>query len=505
MDICKMRGILDKYDKRPILVYFDPDVDGLMSGLLVCKYLDSLGLKYGYYVNTARAHGFKLDHSTLSGYLVIAVDFAVTSEEMTSLVWNDVAVIVLDHHDTEDELIHKKSPTSEGVVLNNQYPFEPEEDRYLSGAGVVFEAICKLDPEFDTKEHRAIVGITLLSDARPIENNKAKGYLKSAYTSNPKEGYIGYLLSSTIDSDYGFGLPKLDRNFIDYTFSPRINAMLRFGKEKEAMSFILGGGMSLPSLRGAQKILIEEMKENMRLLELSSTKIVVIVVEELLDSINSKLEGFKQSLSLSIKGEGFQLDTLVSEIMDSISADLNNFIGLLCSNIKGTGKSTVAFILQGGRVTRASFRGQYDDVDYREGFRSLGINAQGHHGAFGIIDFTYTDDTWVAINSVVEKLNGDHATTASIIEVSNLPFLLTRRGYDLASNNCYVRDLYRTYIRYTGSKIAVARQSDKYTEYLVDGQKVKCFDKLLTPNTGLILPVLEKGYVQLYLKEDIQS
>ena len=42
----------------------------------------------------------------------------------------------------------------------------------------------------------------------------------------------------------------------------------------------------------------------------------------------------------------------------------------------------------------------------------------------------------------------------------------------------------------------------KYIEYLIDGRKVKSFGD--TIEDGIILPILEKGYITLYVKNALQ-
>ena len=231
-DIAKR--LIDKFTKeRPVLIYGDPDVDGLLSLYLVCRFLDILKVKYSFYVNDKRKHGFELQPSALSGYFVIAVDFDIPAEIMKSLVDNDVCILSMDHHEIQgDFLTFKNDKTgAEGVILNNQYYFEDKENHYLSGAGVVYEVLKAEYPEFGSEELEVLVGITLLSDARPIENARARAYLKTTYASDTQSGYLNYLITQVSDVDFGFGTPRLDRNFIDFTLSPRINSLIRLGKE----------------------------------------------------------------------------------------------------------------------------------------------------------------------------------------------------------------------------------------------------------------------------------
>lgn len=477
-----------------------------MAMLLVCQLLDSWNYSYSYYINSDRHHGFTIQPSALSGYFVIAVDFDIPEDVMQGLVNNDVAVLCLDHHKVQDEFIHCTSNRceAEGIVLNNQYPFEPEEDRYQSGAGVVYEAFKSCYPDFESKEREAIVGITLLSDSRPIENPKARKYLKTTYSIDPQTGYIGYLVRSVIDSDYGFGVPRMDRNFIDYTFSPRVNSLLRFGRETEAIDFILGKGISSSNTKRLQADLVLAMKQRANVLELQNVTIVGINALDFLD----------------------------------FNVNISSFIGLLCSDIKGTGKSVLGFVYENGKVVRASFRGKYDDIHYLSGFRNLGIDAKGHPPAFGILNFEPTSQTWHDIDDLVGDLDSYHEVTATVIDVSNLGMFLTQRGMSVATENCYVRDMYRTYINYSGSSIREITHTykseqfspddymngtvadyeykgekykyilddngnriTKYIEYLIDGKRVKSFG--VSIDNGYILPILEKGYIQLYVREKL--
>lgn len=483
--------------KRPLLLIGDPDGDGLLSLKLMCEFCDMQGLDYIYYVNDNREHGFKLDSTKYQGYLILSADFTITQAEVESIIQHDIILLSTDHHQCQDTFIHCKN-IGEGIVINNQYPFEPVEDRYLSGAGVFYELICSLYPEFKSSEREAMVGITLLTDIREIENNKAKAYLKKTYSSDPQEGYANYLIESTMDSSsYTFGYPRLDRNFIDYTLSPFINSLLRFNKTDEAVEFVLGKSPARSNTRGLQKELISEINEKCFVLDLPSVAIIAV----------NALDYTQYGVSLT------------------------NFIGLFCSDYKDrhSGKSTLGFVWDNGRVSRASFRGKYDDVQYLTGFKNMGIKADGHANAFGLIDLMPNDDLWVDINDLVTDLEADHVPTYHIIETSNLALTLTQKGINIATENCYVRDMYRTFIKYTGVAPRINRQTykvveddvnydfisqgkgyrylvddkgnklSKYIEYSVNGRIVKSFG--VSIEDGVIMPILEKGYIQLYVKK----
>lgn len=503
----RFKEIFEKYKSRPVLLYGDPDPDGLFSLLLMAQFCDMMGIKYQYFVNSRRYHGFQLKVSSIEGYLVIASDFAIKRDEIQFLVDNNVTILSTDHHDVKDEFIDIVGDTSEGIVINNQYSFEPDGDRYLSGAGVFYELICSIYPEFASKERQAIVGITLLTDLRQIENNKARQYLKATYSIDSTQGYANYLIKSTVESDYGFGVPKLDRNFIDYTLSPCINALLRADRTDEAIEFILGAGMRPNTTRSTQRSLVSEMELRAQILQYPSLHIL---------SVNT------------------------SDFYD-FSMDITGYIGLFCSDYKDrhNNVSTLGFVIDNGKVVRASFRGRYDDVHYLAGVQNLGIDADGHPPAFGIKNLTPSMELFQDLSDLVTELDENHQRTYKIVESSNLAIVLTQRGMTMAMENCYVRDMYRTYIKYTGKNIKIKRQTyrteefsmedyasgtkadvvsgstkfkyvldaqgnplPKYIEYLVDGRTVKSFG--VSVEEGVILPMLEKGYLTLYVRSALE-
>jgi len=366
---------------------------------------------------------------------------------------------------------------AEGIIINNQYFFEDKDNHYLSGAGVVYEVLREEYPFFNSTEFEALVGITLLSDARPIENDRARSYLKVTYSSNTQSGYLNYLIDEVSKADFGFGVPRLDRNFIDFTLSPRINSLLRFGKEKEALNFILGKGLITRDSKERQTDVVSVMLSRCK--ELNLPHMTVLYVD-------------------------------VNDFLDYLDLDLTSFIGLVCSKKKGTGLSVLGFVIDNGVVTRASFRGRYDDVPYRMGFVNNGIDAQGHNSAFGIRDLEPTQNLWIELDTLIGQLDERHTSKVTVLEVSNLSFVMLNQGLKIATENCYVRDMYRTYFKYVGTNANKVKETfktvdgvdvPKYIEYLVDGKKVKSFG--IAINDGYILPVLEKGYINLYMTETI--
>lgn len=483
-------------ENREVMLIGDPDVDGIFSLKLMCDLFDSWGVSYKYHINSNRRHGFTLNPESLRNHLVVMADFSISRACMETLIQYGCLVVVLDHHEIKDDFISYEN----GVVINNQYDFEPEEDRYLSGAGVVYETFTGLYPDYKSRQRQAIVGITLLSDVRQIENKKARAYLSKTFSST--DDYIMYLVDAVQDKNYGFGSPRMDRSFVDFCFSPMVNAMLRFNKTQAAINLIFGNGLPLGvNYHEKQKNLVKEMNKVVKVLRMSSLTVLAINTQDFVE-------------------------------------DITSFIGLLCSRYKNEGKSAIIFAYDGNIIKRASFRGKYDDIDYNREFNKIGIHAEGHAGAFGIQQFTPSKDIWEQLNTLCETLEAHHGATYKVIETTTLATMLNSSGImqKIATDNCYVRDMYRTFIKYKGTRVKVNKHTYRYTmfsdedyldmrpadgkidgesyyydrdsegnkitkylEYQVDGKPVKSFGTLL--EDGYIMPMMEKGYVQLYVTD----
>ncbi len=481
---------------RSVLIYGDPDVDGVIALKLMTDYYSEKGISVEYCINPRRLHGFLLDVKTLRGKTVVCVDFGIEREKLQELVDNDCRVVVIDHHHILGDEVW--SIEDKGVVINNQYSFEPVTERYLSGAGMVFKVLSAIDPNYVTKEREALVGLTLLSDAREIENEGARHFLSTLYNMETTEGYFKYLLENlNVDSNFTFGRPKFDRNFVDYTFSPKINSLFRFSKESVAVNYILGNGLTLHDTHQRQKELVMEMQKKMYMQEFSNIKVIYINADDFHDP----------------------------------EVDLTCFIGYLCNIVKGTGKSVIGFIFQNGEIIRASFRGRYDDIDYNHPLKAIGVNAQGHNSAFGIPDLKPTPQLWQDINRVVGELDANHKQTVRIIPTQNLSLSLLQHK-KVAEENCYVRPMFRTVFKYEGSNCILSKltykteevekgmhdttRMGKYYKYILDekGEKIPKYreytiDSSLSVKSTMavplegnyILPILEKGSVALYVQE----
>lgn len=474
--------IIDK--AKGFFIYYDTDIDGGVSGELFRRYAVTTNKKYQIHINENRQHGMKLSTEQLefirgSELTIVMVDAGIERSDMERITSMGIDIVNIDHHDLEEKELYSiqtedvKGKLTYGVIINNQYPNEPEEMRYLSGGGMVYHVIEYLNSSLQGEDEKVLVGLSLLSDIRPLENPYAKEFLTALYNhDSPMTEYLVRITSP--DTDYGFGKPTLDRNYIDYTFSPKINALFRMNKGYQAIAVFNGTFVERESLAFYRE-------EQNRICSV----------------IRQHLEGYEMD-NIIFKGVK---DTLNTES----NVDITNFIGLACSQEKGENKTTILYVTENGRIKRGSLRGLCDDVDYLQIVRDCGFEARGHKNAFGILSVDLGVFDINILNKAIgeaEKGYKERRYTNRILNVENLSQFRISEHNVIADYNNYVRDVNRIYINYTGNINMVEKeQRGKAIKYHVDGMTVNCFDDSLTVENALIQPLLSRRrYLEFYMK-----
>lgn len=462
------RGVTD----GEFLVYFDPDVDGVFAGVLPWFYLKRNGKKSVNVINDNRQHGILLDLKEYIGKVktIISVDSFVSADKVKEIVDLGFNFASFDHHECGGEFIYYKSlKGNEGVVVNNQYPWEREDKRFLSGTGVVYEAFLEMFPNFEWGWFRDLVGITLLSDVRDINSEGAREYLKWTYESSKGNIYSKYLIDECLKFKrvYSFGRPYMDRNFISFNLSPAINSLLRFNKGGIVLDYVTGKGLS-KVYNVEQKEFIKETLENHAEVKILENAIAIVKVEDWNPGVNTA-----------------------------------NFIGLIANNIVGKKCDNVlCFVKKLDGTSRASFRSSVMDFNFLEAFQKLGYNAIGHKGAFGVLNFL---DTNVSLSKLVKvcKESLKEERKPNYVEVRNLSiFKSSSKAIKLAEENNYLMDSDRVFIKYVGDGCRRVKVSDRFTRYSFDGVSVVAFfDGGVVPKGYLIDLSTSSGLLNFTLTE----
>ena len=301
-------------------------------------------------------------------------------------------------------------------------------------------------------------------------NPLAEGYLYRLYSAKYK-GYLRYLIDNTMgDRDYGFGLPRMDRSYVDYKFSPAINAALRFNKQDDVVMFMLGRGDLDLGYRVAQKKLVAKIESGIKVIEFKHARVCYFNDEEFSD--------YEKSV-------------------------LSSFVGLTASDYLDGEKSVFCYLISGKRVKRASFRGRVNGLEYKGACRGL-FEGRGHGSAFGIIGLVPSKELFLKADKACGALEENTGYTRNIINVANMSFFVNKDAFKVAEDNMYKLSQNQAYINYTGRGIKVKRRGANYSEYELDGIPVMYFgvDDLTKEGKELplIIPTLERGIVNFYFR-----
>ena len=511
-------ALLGDADPR-VLVYVDPDIDGVVAGCLLMAFLDEHNVKYSTYINPNRAHGFFLtddeleslfagDNSSLgkgsisntqggtkskdfSNCYIVHGDFTTTEEQLHHLCLLGIRVLSTDHHDLPQgqKYIRAVSPEGDilGCVINNQYEFEPETGRYLSGAGVVLKVLRGYaGRSWGGAAAERLVGWTLLSDVCDISGAQARWWLKKLYSwdyaattyQTSTEKVLAdtlkhvYMEVDRLTPSYSFGKPMLTRTKVDFRLSPAINALFRFGRENEAVALFRGGEYPRTGIRDGRYELTFQKAQR---------KISKVLEEKAVTTPYGK-------------------DFLVIDYVDNPSdyvdvgiagTDPSNFVGLVCNRFLDRYPCVLGISRNSDLViTRASFRGKYA-VPYLEYLHKTELlDGAGHSSAFGVPSIVGTkgdDVDFRRIGALMSLLNRKYRETHTeeetgrVFEVGDLQlFSVTNPLQDIAEYNEFASSAMRVLLRYTGRSVVVEDASPGRTVFNVEGERVLSFNTTIT-------------------------
>jgi len=225
-------------DNTVVFVQVDSDMDGWTSA---CEFIQYVHIRFPkikliWRLHTGKQHGVILDTVPAEANLIIIPDAGSNQvEELTTLVNMGKTVVVLDHHQVEDEAA---SEASGAIIVNNQIsPDFP--NKSLSGAGVVYKFLQYFDTYYYKsdlyKQFADIATFGILADAmdmRELDNNFI-AYEGLNHIHNK-------LIRAVINRQAGDGLYAriLDKESPTKTeavfyVAPVFNGLIRYGEQEE--------------------------------------------------------------------------------------------------------------------------------------------------------------------------------------------------------------------------------------------------------------------------------
>lgn len=489
----------------PIILKGDPDVDGLLAYGVAKEILKKIGVVDFYCtVNRDRLHGLcpeeledlptpyqplpqpegivYIEPRFYKNCLIINVDSSISGSELQMLVDNGNIVLSFDHHDLELEgfsptqrVFKNKEKQGYAVLMNNQYPDEPEEWRFLSGTSVTMyglSAILDIPVEL---EWECMQAISLLSDVREIENPLAKGILKTLYET--KLDKIPIVRKLAIVSQYEtpdlfqHSLEYLDRTFIDYSLSPYINACYQLNLSEMLFKIINFKPTTWEPVKTVRKAILNNLESALKVTHLSNMVVLTLKMQDI----------------EKIKYEG------------DYDFSYTSFIGLLANRYLGYRKPVFIIAIQDKTFMRGSVRGISFNLDYKEVFMKLGYECKGHTGAFGVTKLSKSskmsqlNDALGILHQGYEGVDGKIIVLKDLLaNHSELLSIATENEYLLSQN--FIK------IKFKGLDYSVKRETAGMIIYEVNGLEVRTFDKELHPKNSYIIPSWEDNSLKLTLK-----
>ena len=437
--------LLDEAQKIGVL--YDPDVDGLMSGYILQDFLTRLNINSYRHMNQNKIHGLKDESMEWVRREQLTTLFIVDAgsgdaDNINELIREGVKVIVLDHHDYEQQ------PILDGGYIINAVNHLPVKE--TSGCGVVYRFLEYLGQEYDieTNKYEKYVGITILSDICSMRSADNRYFVEKAYEAVG----TGHLFKA-------FDFYGSFSSYFSYKLIPFFNAMIRCN--------YIDGVLSLTDY-------FEKRGLQTRLADYQFVR----------DEQKERVEKLKEV------GEFIELDGLVFLIRPPQEQNYKVFNGLVANQLIQQYEMG-AIVAEYNPLTNAlegSFRGYGYGKDVLE---QWGITCQGHDEACGVsIPMDRMEDILLNFSQeITRKVKVDFITTSN--------GLSEEEWMDLAwFNELYGKDLPLVLVQFEDEPVRVVKYMKK-KDMFFRGVKVVDFGRDITDGKNIVQPLLNQSSYQL--------
>lgn len=237
--LCLLNTVLQ--DNGNILLIVDCDVDGYTSSSIIYQYLKDVkpDVKINYILHEHKAHGLEdciedILNSDIHYDLVILPDSSSNDcEYHEKLISNETKVLVLDHHDLEDNI-----PIASGAIIINNQLSNNYKNKELTGAGVTWQFCRAFDEEFGYNfawNYIDLAALGVCADMASVLTLENRALMKIGF-----ENIQNYFFKSAVEKqDYSMG-GKINPTTVAFYIVPSMNAIIRVGTIEEKRRLFLG-------------------------------------------------------------------------------------------------------------------------------------------------------------------------------------------------------------------------------------------------------------------------
>lgn len=226
-------------DNVKIAVFGDYDCDGVVSTVMLYKYLKNRGADCTYVIPDRMTDGYGMNAEAIKKLnahgveLIITVDNGISCKAETDLANSlGMTVVITDHHLPPEVL-----PSAAAIVDPHRRDC-PSEFKEICGAEVVFKLICVLEqkePEEMLYEYADILSLAVIADVMPLvgENRMIVKFGTEKIKNSPCVGIAALADAAGIDT------AGADSSKIAFGICPRINAAGRMESAYTAADLLL--------------------------------------------------------------------------------------------------------------------------------------------------------------------------------------------------------------------------------------------------------------------------
>lgn len=296
-------------NNKKIFLQVDSDVDGITSASIFYNYFKYYypNCNITYRLHEGKQHGVILDTIPEDAeYIIIPDAGTMQIKEQQELSKQGKKIIILDHHEVEEKIEDKN------IILVNNQNSENFENKWLSGAGVVFKCIQLFDNIYKAgnnkyKDFYDLAALGILSDvmdSRTLDNNYIiynglkninnkmfKALLKKqeyhlSSVDNPNKIDIVWYIAPVINAIIRAGTPiEKEELFVGFIESPKKSKIVSEIKgnliEENYYEYVARNSLKVRSRQNSQKIkAVEFLKSKIEKEGFDKNKIIIAIASK---------------------------------------------------------------------------------------------------------------------------------------------------------------------------------------------------------------------------------
>lgn len=332
-----------------ILIYADPDIDGIMATSIMYKWIKNIHKKVQIiHHQRNKGHGVIPEKVQKTDLLIIVDSSSNSYDELKEIIDKKISkdIIIIDHHIIETDISDIKN-----VILINPHQIDDEyPNKNVSGALLTLKFLeyCEHNLEYKYVDKLIdLAAISIVSDVMSVSEMENRYYYYKGTKVIQNDG-IAALLEKT-----GTSCSYLNSDSLAFKLNKSLNSLLR-----------------LQDIRTIFKLILQYQNEEQDNL-----------IKKILDAIDTR-ENIEQDIiskiSILYDGKGV---ILAQNNYNGINSISENFNGVIASKMAENNRKNVAIVNNELKGSARAFN-NYNFKDYIN--NSNCASGIGHQGAFGI-------------------------------------------------------------------------------------------------------------------------